>query len=96
MNLSNYIIDWDKEKNVWLKNNRNISFEIIEVKLLEKDILDIVPNASSKFSHQFMLIVDIDDYIYLVPFVINKENMTIFFKTIIPSRKYTKQYLTHK
>ena len=93
MDLSNYIIDWDKEKNVWLKNNRNISFEIIEVKLLEKDILDIVPNTSSKFSHQFMLIVDIDDYIYLVPFVINKDNMTIFFKTIIPSRKYTKQYL---
>jgi hypothetical protein len=32
-----------------------------------------------------------DDYVYLVPFV--EDELTVFLKTIIPSRKATKQYL---
>jgi hypothetical protein len=32
-----------------------------------------------------------DDYVYLVPFV--EDEQTVFLKTIIPSRKATKQYL---
>jgi hypothetical protein len=38
-----------------------------------------------------MYIVAIDDYVYLVPYVEFKDD--IFLKTIIPSRKATKQYL---
>jgi len=38
-----------------------------------------------------MFVIDISDYIYLVPFV---ETETEFFlKTIIPSRKATRDYL---
>ena len=33
-----------------------------------------------------------DDYVYLVPFV--EEEACFFLKTIIPSRKATKDYLT--
>ncbi|HUE84491.1 MAG TPA: hypothetical protein VMO26_00285 [Vicinamibacterales bacterium] len=32
-----------------------------------------------------------EDYVYLVPFV--EDEHTVFLKTIIPSRKATKQYL---
>jgi hypothetical protein len=32
-----------------------------------------------------------EDYVYLVPFV--EDEQTVFLKTIIPSRKATKQYL---
>ena len=38
-----------------------------------------------------MIIVNINDYAYLVPFV--EDNQKIFLKTIIPSRKATKRYL---
>lgn len=93
MNLDDYIIDWDREKNLWLQKNRRVSFELIEIKLLDKDILDIINNPNKKFSHQFILIVSINDYVYVVPFVIDKVGKTIFLKTIIPSRKYTKKYL---
>src|SRR5438552_6684174 len=38
-----------------------------------------------------MFIVRREDYVYLVPFV--EDEHTVFLKTIIPSRKATKQYL---
>ena len=38
-----------------------------------------------------MYIVNIRNYAYLVPIV--EDDQKIFFKTIIPSRKATKQYL---
>jgi hypothetical protein len=37
------------------------------------------------------LVVQRDDYVYLVPFV--EDDKVIALKTIIPSRKATKQYL---
>jgi len=37
------------------------------------------------------LVVRRDDYVYLVPFV--EDEKLIFLKTIIPSRKATKEYL---
>lgn len=39
-----------------------------------------------------MFVVKIDNYIYLVPFVESK--IETFLKTIIPSRKATRQYLS--
>ena len=39
---------------------------------------------------QKISVVIIEDYAYLIPFVENEEE--IFLKTIIPSRKATKQY----
>jgi len=93
MKLDKYIVDWSNEKNIWLKKNRQVSFETIEIKLLIKDIIGIVPHTSNKYAHQFLIIVNIDEYIYIVPFVINEKEKIIFLKTIIPSRKYTKKYL---
>jgi len=40
------------------------------------------------------LVVEINNYAYLVPFVETDEE--IFLKTIIPSRKATKKYLRKK
>ncbi len=37
------------------------------------------------------MVINIESYIYLVPFVEDKEK--IFLKTIIPSRKATRDYL---
>jgi predicted DNA binding CopG/RHH family protein len=42
-----------------------------------------------KYPNQRIFIIDIEDYIYLVPFVEDEKSM--FLKTIIPSRKMTKK-----
>ncbi|MEA5509177.1 BrnT family toxin [Crocosphaera sp. UHCC 0190] len=85
-------IRWNEEKNETLQIDRGVSFEMI-VKAVERgDILDdlIHPNQS-KYSNQRMMIVKLNNYAYLVPYVENSSE--IFLKTIIPSRKATKQYL---
>jgi len=49
---------------------------------------------SSKFAHQKIFIVAINDYVYIVPFVEDED--VLFLKTIVPSRKMTKKYLGGK
>jgi hypothetical protein len=43
------------------------------------------------YSHQQILIVQLNNYAYLVPFV--EDEVKIFLKTIIPSRRETKKHL---
>ncbi len=69
---------------------RGVSFEICLVKIESQDILDILD--SIRYPRQKIFVLEIDKYVYLVPFVENEDE--IFLKTIIPSRKFTKKYLT--
>ena len=48
------------------------------------------PNNAT-YPNQRLFIVMIDEYVYLVPYVENDDE--IFLKTVIPSRKATRQYL---
>jgi predicted DNA binding CopG/RHH family protein len=48
------------------------------------------PNPD-RYVDQRIFVVQREDYVYLVPFV--EDEHTVFLKTIIPSRKATKQYL---
>lgn len=83
--------DWDESKNEWLQKNRGVSFEKIIVEIESGNLLDVVKHPNQKkYKGQFMYIVKSDNYIYCVPFVVNK-NIT-FLKTIYPSRKVKKQY----
>lgn len=60
--------------------------------ILQDQYLDILEHPNQgKYSNQKIFVINIDNYIYLVPFVINEKR--IFLKTIFPSRKATKQYL---
>lgn len=81
---------WDKEKNEQLAKDRDVTFEEIVIQIQEDHILDVIP-GKGKYKHQFQFIVELRDYVHIVPFV-EKEN-EIFLKTIIPSRKMTKKYL---
>lgn len=81
--------NWNSEKNKKLIKERGVSFEICLVKIEGKDILDILDNM--RYPNQKIFILEIDNYVYLVPFVENEDE--IFLKTIIPSRKFTKKYL---
>lgn len=85
---------WNNEKNEQLKNERGISFEEVVFHIERGDQLDIIQNPSEKYRNQRMFIVNINNYVYLVPFVEGEKE--IFLKTIIPSRKATKKYLKKK
>lgn len=81
--------NWNPEKNKQLIKERGVSFEICLVKIGNKDILDILSNKN--YPGQKIFVLEIDNYVYLVPFIENKDE--VFLKTIIPSRKFTKKYL---
>ena len=83
---------WNIEKNEQLKKERGISFEEVVFHIERGQLLDIVEHPNQeKYAGQRIFIVYINDYVYLVPFV--EDEQEIFLKTIIPSRKATKKYL---
>jgi len=83
--------DWNPDKNAWLKENRKISFEQIIFHLLQGDVWKITDHPNQdKYKGQKIYFVKVNDYIYLVPYVI--EETHIFLKTIIPGRKATKLF----
>lgn len=84
-------VNWSAEKNEQLRLERNITFEEVLFWVSKGGLLDVMTNPSAKYGHQQMMIVNVNDYAYLVPFVESDEE--IFLKTIIPSRKATKTYL---
>jgi len=83
---------WNHDKNEALKIERSISFEEIVLAIEADGLLDELrhPNTD-KYPNQFVLVVALDDYAYLVPYV--EEGEYYFLKTIIPSRKATRDYL---
>ena len=83
--------DWNPEKNEWLKKERKISFEEIVFHLSQGDVWKVADHPDQKkYPGQKIYFVIIEDYIYLVPHVLSERH--IFLKTIIPSRKATKDY----
>ena len=83
---------WSPEKNELLKKTRGISFEevVLNIELgNEVDIFDH-PNQTD-YPGQKISVVLVEGYGYLVSFVEDAE--AIFLKTVIPSRKATKQYV---
>lgn len=85
-------VDWDADKNEKLKKERGISFEEILSLMQENQILEVIDHPNQKsYPNQKIFLVIIDDYVYMVPFV--EDEKKYFLKTIIPSRKFTKQYI---
>jgi len=83
---------WNPEKNEALKTDRGVSFESIVVAISSGGLLDILAHPNpAKYPLQRILVVASDDYVFLVPFV--EEEDYLFLKTIIPSRKATRDYL---
>jgi len=83
---------WNYEKNEMLKAERGLSFEQVILHIERGDLIDVIEHPNqSKYPNQQMLVVKIRDYAYLVPFIEDEEGK--FLKTIIPSRKATREYL---
>ncbi len=87
--------DWDPEKNEWLKKERKISFEEIIFHLSKGHVLRTADHPDKvNYPDQKIYFVIVEDYVYLVPHVIEKDYT--FLKTIIPSRKATKMFRKEK
>ena len=84
--------DWSEEKNALLVRERGLSFERVVLAIADGGLLDVLEHPNQeKYRGQRLMIVRIDDHAVLVPFVEDAER--VFLKTVIPSRKATRQYL---
>ena len=89
------LINWNKDKNSWLKKCRKIGFEDVLYYINNDFVIDDIEHPNkNRYANQRIFILDIEEYIYLVPYV--ESNEEIFLKTIIPSRKATRDYLGEK
>jgi hypothetical protein len=83
---------WDADKNECLKAARSISFEEIVLAVEEGGLKDILVHPNQRrYPGQVVLVVSYREYVFLVPSVEEKDYY--FLKTIIPSRKATRDYL---
>ena len=83
---------WNPEKGESLLVERGISFERIVIAIEGGGVLDIVEHPNpKKYPAQRIMVVKCDGYAYLVPFV--EEKLCYFLKTVIPSRKATRDFL---
>ncbi len=82
---------WNEEKNEQLKQFRGVSFEDVVLALESGGLLDVLVHPNSRrYPNQKVLVVVVMGYVYLVPHV--EEPDHIFLKTVIPSRKATRDY----
>lgn len=88
------VFNWDNKKNAFLKKTRNISFEEIVIAIENGEILDVLKNPAKEYKNQILIIVNVENYAYVVPAV--KTGKEYFLKTIFPSRKFTNKYLKTK
>lgn len=84
--------DWNLEKNRQLVERRGISFEWV-ISAIERDgLLDVQEHPNQeRYPGQMIYVVEIERYVYLVPFVTAADGSR-FLKTIIPSRKATRDF----
>ena len=84
--------NWNTEKDELLRKERGVCFsDVVEAVNYGRGLADI-QHKGDKYKHQRILVVEIQEYAYYVPYVI-EEDGTKFLKTIYPSRNATKQYL---
>lgn len=91
--LMELLIKYNEEKNFLLKETRGICFEDV-IKAVEKGkVLDNLKSKNGKrYPNQQVLVVEIKNYVWAVPYAVDKKKGVIFLKTVYPSRVLTKKY----
>ena len=80
--------DFNREKNEKIFLERGITFEDVIEAIAKRGILLNFDNPNKgKYRNQKILVVEVNNYAYCVPYVIQKGD-TWFLKTIYPSRKF--------
>jgi uncharacterized DUF497 family protein len=84
---------WDPTKSKALRERHGLGFEQVVVAIESGAVLATMPHPNLvRYPRQKIAIVRIDDYAFLVPFVEDEDH--VFLKTIIPSRKATRDFIS--
>ena len=71
---------------------REISFEMVVFQIEAGNILDVWEHPNlERYGDQRIFVIEFEEYVYLAPFVETEDE--VFLKTIIRSRKATREYL---
>jgi len=83
---------WSAQKNAELLAARGVSFEQMVIAIEAGGLIDVLAHPNiTRCPNQKVLVVANEGYAYLVPFVEQADHY--FLKTVIPSRKATRDYL---
>jgi len=94
---SNMRFSWKDDKNELLKHHRNISFEQIVLSIENRQIVEVLEHPNQeKYKGQIFILVERENYVYVVPALISESREECHLKTIYPSRKYTDKFLRSK
>ena len=87
-------LDYSEEKNELLKKIRNVCFEDVKYALEKSGFITVFEHPNkNKYKHQYILVVNINNYAYAVPFVWDKKKNIAFLKTMYSDRNLTKSYI---
>lgn len=92
MKYDSFSIEFSEEKNLLLQETRDVCFEDVLKAVEKKKILDDLKHSSKKYPHQRILVIEIENYVYAVPYVLDLKKKTIFLKTVYPSRVLNQKY----
>ena len=93
MGMERTTYEYNADKNIQLLETRGVGFEDVIAILNTKGALAVIDHPNkSKYPHQKIYVVDINNYAYMIPFVHDGDVVTL--KTIFPSRKMSR--LTHR
>jgi hypothetical protein len=80
--------DFSEEKNKKLFEARGVTFyQAIEVISEKGVLLDFDHPNQNKYPGQRIFVLEIDDYAYCVPYIIDGD--TLYLKTLYPNRKFS-------
>lgn len=86
--------DFSQEKSILLKEARGVGFEDVLKAIEEGNLLDDVEHFNQKkYPGQKILVVKIKNYVYAVPYVVDKKRKVMFLKTVYPNRVLKSKYL---
>jgi len=85
---------WNEEKNNVLERERGICFDDILHAIEHWDLLGIEKHPRQDlYPWQRILFVKINNYVYMIPAILEWPH-SYFLKTIFPSRKATKRFIS--
>ena len=84
------MIRWSDEKDQQLRRDRGVSLEAVAAMISRGEYKDVLKHPTRH--NQCIFILDIDEYTWVVPFVLEDDGSGIFLKTAFPSRRFHRRY----
>ena len=88
-------LSWNVAKNLAIKRDRGISFELVAVAIEGGDVLAVVEHPNPvRHPGQRVYVIEIDGYAWAVPY--RDEGDSRILITAYPSRRLTRKYLRER